>query len=98
MEEEGGPIVLPVPPTPLALWVGRKATPLGVTSKSLSVPTRAWQWLQPPAPWCHRTVPTDHTLSCMRALQGLLWPPRLLENDISVLLADFQFQHFFFLP
>lgn len=33
-----------------------------------------------------------------RAPQGLVWPQRLLENEISVLLAAFQFQHFFFLP
>lgn len=29
------------------------------------------------------------TSSCTRALQGLVWPPSLLENDISVLLAAF---------
>lgn len=33
-----------------------------------------------------------------RALQGLVWPQRLLESEISVPLAAFQFQHFFFLP
>lgn len=37
-----------------------------------------------------------HTLPCTRALQGLVWPPSLLGNDISVLLAAFQFQHSFF--